>query len=222
MKFYSLFTALLTSAFLISCAESDRPKGLIEAPSTPQSGGDSGSDNGGGGSDDSLDRTDLLGTWTKPCTNMGTVGFRQDSLVIGATTVQIRMDFDQTDSTCRGNPDLEARGNFTYTTPAFQPLVNTNIDLVLKTIKAKIKNTAAVATANAASFCGFNDWAVDVEKDVTGRDCIQDMPAANKNFYQILRLETAHRLFVGALTEAQDGSDPSKRPTNLESVPFTK
>lgn len=223
MKTTSKLLILFLSATIVSCARDTDPRGLISPPNIQQ-GDDNDGDNDNGGDDDNdvLDRSDLNGTWVKACESAGTLGFRRNRLTFTNTTVQFRADIHQNDSTCNNTADLEVRSNFTQTTPGFTAGQNSNVDATLQNIKAKFNTNTAATAANVANFCGFSDWAAGVEKDVTGRDCIEDLPDAGERFYQIVRLESESRLFVGQVTDSQDGSSPGDRPTNLESTPYTK
>jgi len=180
-----------------------------------------GNDNGGT-ANDIIEQTDLVGNWNKGCEASGVAGFRNDSLVFDATTVQLVTQVHQSDSTCTGTSDFEARANFNYTVPTFDPAANNNIDLVLNNIRAKFNSPLATNAANAADFCGFDDWAVGVEKDVTGRDCIEELPDSGGQFFQIFKLETEDRLFVGQVDSAHDGESAAERPNALESKPYVR
>jgi len=198
---------ILSLAFAVACNNND----------------DSSDSNTGGLATDPLDMTDLNGSWTKICQAMAPSGFRKDSLVIDATTVQmIAQIYPQADGTCAGTADLEARANLNYTIAAFDPAIHNPVDMSLNQILAKVNSTTAAAIANASSFCGFNDWAVGVDKDVTGRNCVTNLPSAGGAFYQIFKLEDANRLFVGQIDTDHDGTTPAKRPTALEATPYTK
>jgi len=184
---------------------------------------DSSDNNSGGLATDVLGITDLYGSWTQTCEAIAPTGFRKDSLVIDATTVQmIAQIYPQTGSSCAGTADVEARANLNYVITAFNPAMNNPVDMSLNQILAKVNSVTAAAVANASSFCGFNDWSVGVEKDITGRNCVTNLPSAGGAFYQIFKLEDANRLFVGQIDTDHDGTTTAKRPTALESTPYTK
>lgn len=209
------FAKILSALFLcltISCAQDDYH------PDPPAN-----NDNSGAADDDApITQADLVGNWSKPCEAAGTAGFRKDALTFDATTVQLQTQVHQGDSSCEGTADLEARANFNYTVPSFDPAANNQIDLVLNHIRAKINSALAVAAANTQNFCGFSDWAIGVEKDVTGRDCIEELPGAGGRFFQIFKFETRDRLFVGQVDSAHDGDTAAERPTALEATPYTR
>jgi hypothetical protein len=179
--------------------------------------------NGGTGNNSGAPVPELVGTWVKPCTTGGANGHRRDSLAIDATTFQMMVSYDQADATCAGTPDLEARAVFNYSLPAAYTAGNVNnVDLVLNNVLARVNSTTGAAAANVASLCGFNDWQAGVERDVTGRHCIEDLPDRGRQYYQIFKLQGTNQLFVGNFDSTHNGESPAQRPAELETQPFTK
>lgn len=211
MAFSKTLTILLLS-LTMACANND------------DDDSNSGNDNSGNNdsANDVLEVGDLVGTWEKTCESAGSVGFRRDSLVFDASTVQLIAELHQGDSACEGTSDLRAVAHFNYTVPAFDPAANSQVDLVLNSIRAQFNSNLAVTAANAANFCGYADWAVGVEKDVTGRNCIEELPGAGGNFFQIFHFENESRLFVGQVDSAHDGETAEERPVALEATPYTR
>lgn len=211
-KILSMFVLI----FAVACSSNN------DDDNAGSSDGSGGTGNDGAATDGAITTADLIGTWMKACHSAGTAGFRNETLTFDATTVELGSFLHQSDSTCAGTPDVEARANFAYTVGSFDPVAINPIDMTLNHIRAKVNSNAAALAANTAELCGFTDWAPGVEKDVTGRGCIEQLPGTGGRFYQIFKLETESRLFVGQIDDAHDGETSGERPVALEAEPFTK
>ena len=93
--------------------------------------------------------------------------------------------------------------------------------MILTTIKAKVNTPAAQVAANAEELCGFTDWQIGIEKDVTGLNCIENLPSSGGDFFQIFFLGD-DRLFVGEIDDDHSGETADERPETLEAMPFEK
>lgn len=165
---------------------------------------------------------DLLGSWSKPCASAGAQGgFARNSITVDTQTATFMSQVYQTSSDCSGTPDLESRANFNYTIPTFVAGQKSPINLTMNAINARFNTATAVALANASSFCGFTDWQVSVERNVTGRNCIADLPAAGQPYYHLFQV-TGSQLFIGQIDSAHSGRTPETRPTELESTPYAR
>lgn len=165
---------------------------------------------------------ELQGTWAKPCASAGTEGgFSRNSISVQANNIQLQTLVFQNSPTCEGTADLDARAQFTFTVPSFASGQINAIDLIHQQLLAKFNTTQAVAFANVSAFCGFTDWQVGVDKNVAGRNCIANIPAAGQPFYQIFQVNPS-QLFVGQIDSQTNGQTPETRPTKLESTPYNR
>jgi hypothetical protein len=93
--------------------------------------------------------------------------------------------------------------------------------MVVNSIRARFNTNEGVALANTTGFCGFRDWSTGVEKEVSGRNCIEGLPSAGQPYYDIFKVQTP-QLFIGQVDQAHGGKTPETRPTQLESTPYTR
>lgn len=164
---------------------------------------------------------EIQGSWTKACASIGAEGYRKSSITVRDNTLQLQEVGYQKSSTCEGTSDFDARANFTFTVPNYTTGQTNNMDMVLQQVLMRINSSNGVVYANAANLCGFNDWQINTDKDVTGRNCIFALPKAGEAFYQIFRASPTE-LFVGKLDDQKNGTTPETRPNELEQTPYTR
>lgn len=82
--------------------------------------------------------------------------------------------------------------------------------------------TDVAMSLNLFSYCGFQNWTINVPKDVTGLICQgQTMPAAEVRDFDIFQVDAQGVLYWGLRTSAFDGASPERRPIALNTAnPF--
>ncbi|MDH5561044.1 MAG: hypothetical protein OEY59_09355 [Deltaproteobacteria bacterium] len=98
-----------------------------------------------------------------------------------------------------------------------------DIDFTIRGVFLKPIVQDAVTFLNQDSLCGFNDWAIGVEKDISGRSCAfgdqggsEVMPNKGDMMYDIF-VQTNNLLFFGDSYDAtNDGSTPETRPQDID------
>lgn len=83
-----------------------------------------------------------------------------------------------------------------------------------------LMNASSVATANAGSLCGANDWAIGTQKDVSACAAIVDqLPASIYNLAKVDTTATPNTLQLGDCTSVSgvDCTTSVKRATSLDS-----
>jgi hypothetical protein len=165
---------------------------------------------------------ELLGTWTKPCASGGgSTGFSKNSFIVDADKLQIQASVFQSSSDCTGTADLETRAQFKYSVANYVTGQVNPIDMTLQQVLARMNTAQGILVANAANFCGFNDWKITVDKDVTGRNCVAHLPSAGEPYYQIFKISDSD-LFIGEVNTLHTGRTPESRPVALETTPYKK
>jgi len=100
------------------------------------------------------------------------------------------------------------------------------IDYTLATFSLTPMDATVVTSYNTGSFCGFNDWALGVSKDVTGLTCnSSSIPSAGDMSYDIFQIYTTSipsagivegELNFGYYDASHDGTSDAQRPTSLD------
>ena len=91
--------------------------------------------------------------------------------------------------------------------------------------KAVLQDADYISAANDQALCGFTDWAVGVEKDLTGVDCGDGsvMPKAGAMSYDIYQIKDGQLYFGDSSRDGHDGSSPTTRPTKINTdMPYKK
>lgn len=165
---------------------------------------------------------DLIGTWNKICgSSVASLEFARSSIIVGATTATMLTQIFQTSSTCAGTPEMETRSSLGYQAPSYVAGAVNFINMVVNSVQVRINTAVAVQAANLASFCGFNDWQLGVEREVAGRTCVSNLPAAGQPYYDIFKIQGGN-LFIGQVDATHDGKRPENRPSELEATPYTR
>jgi len=90
------------------------------------------------------------------------------------------------------------------------------VDITLGTSILTIYDSSLVSSYNSTSYCGFNDWAVAVGKDITGQTCSgYTMATAGTRVYNIFYV-TNGVLKFGIGDSSHDGSSDTLRPITLD------
>lgn len=108
----------------------------------------------------------------------------------------------------------------------FLPNGARQIDFVFTSVHMKPSTEQIAEHYRTRRICGYRDWAVGVEREVTGRECdffglgsVVRVPAAGSRKFGIVKIE-AEALYFGELSLDRDGSTPEKRPLVLDLRPY--
>lgn len=102
------------------------------------------------------------------------------------------------------------------------------MDFEFTSVRLLLKNPQLVEDFNQRQVCGFSDWQLDNEKEISGRHCEiftigspHRIPSVGDTRYGIYHLQDDQLLF-GRLTRGQNALTPEKRPTNFDPRPYRK
>lgn len=119
---------------------------------------------GGGGSSSSNDNLNLVGTWLADCEDDSGES-SQLEWVVTSSVATFRQSF-YSDTGCSEGDKYEINDyNYSYETTA------TSFVGTLNSFEITLTDSSTVSSENSSSYCGYNDWVINVEKDVTGQDC---------------------------------------------------
>jgi len=89
------------------------------------------------------------------------------------------------------------------------------IDLTYSTSTMTLYKPSLIEKYNHEKVYGYNDWKVDVPKNISGRSYSQsDQPAANARF-SLYRVEN-NKMYLGRIIGSKDGSSAEKRHVALD------
>ncbi len=97
------------------------------------------------------------------------------------------------------------------------------VDFIFSKVLFSFYDSAVIAHLNNSQYCGYSDWALGAEKDVTGRTCDgKPMPKSGEGVYDIAAVH-GDKLYGGKRDFEFNGTSPEKRPAELDrSRPFVK
>jgi hypothetical protein len=100
------------------------------------------------------------------------------------------------------------------------------LDFIFSSVSLKPRDERTAETYRARILCGFRDWAVNEEKEITGRQCdffglgsVVDIPAKGDKKFGIVKVAPG-ALYFGRLSPARDGSSVEMRPEELDPIPY--
>jgi len=156
----------------------------------------------------------LQGPWLQPCAarNIRTESFQGNQ-------VRLSESFYNDDLCQSGLISFISQGTFTL------PQVG-QMDFQFTAMSLVLKHPHFVADFNQRQVCGFSDWQLEVEKEISGRLCEifgspQRIPAVGDKRYGIYHLNGDQLLF-GKLSREQNAMSPEKRPTNFDPRPYIR
>jgi len=144
--------------------------------------------------DDEKDNTtsELEGTWSSVCYASGSY-YLIDSIIVSGTNFAIKEEHHD-DSNCNTD-NATVVYNFsglsikdavvTFTSGATGHDFSVNVS----NVKATLQNSSEVSYTNTNNGCGFSDWALNTEKDITGKTCgSTTYPPANVTLLGLYKL----------------------------------
>jgi len=133
---------------------------------------------------ESGNQVELNGSWSAGCTADVDAGGESEKFVntISGSSFSMEGNVWINSTVCSGASDSTMSMSGTATlggevtaTLSGSSVIATKADLVISTAQTTINDEDIVSWANSGEgFCGYNDWAVGVPKDVLGTDCAPD------------------------------------------------
>jgi hypothetical protein len=132
-----------------------------------------------------------------------------------------------TDAGCT-QTTYSSTSNGTYSVPSTQvaPAGAAPMDSAITDISMAVADSALVTQVNEHSFYGYNDWAVNAAKDITGRHAsasdTQDPADMLRTTYGIFQIING-KLYFGKTSPEQPLTTAAQRPKALDMTkPYTK
>jgi len=121
----------------------------------------------------------IQGAWRGQCYPGEPGGSLLESLIVNGSYIKWRWTISSTTNNCTA-PDFNMDINGTFTLGAASSAVPgaTNISMTSVNGGVTLLNAAAVTAANSGSWCGFNNWQLNVTKTVD-ISCVSDSPAGS-------------------------------------------
>jgi hypothetical protein len=164
--------------------------------------------------------TSMLGTWSQTCQANSNYS-QKSSLKIDATNIEVTGQVFVNDNVCTTAPYAVSRYIMAY---SFGNLVagTNNVDYATVGVKMRYGNAVAVSGANASAYCGFTDWQLNVEKDISGLSCTGiNQDAVGSHHYSIFKIQNGN-LYLGQTDATHDGNSVAARPTNFDPIYYIK
>lgn len=158
----------------------------------------------------------LDGLWQQPCTNgnMRTEFFQQQSVSLN--------EIFFSDKDCR-QASVVFINDGTFVLPAAGWM-----DFKFTSVRLRLVSQAAVTNFNDRKVCGFADWQLGTEKEISGRSCEifviglpQRIPTAGDMRYGIYKIDQDH-LYLGKLSKEHNASTPAARPIDFDPRSYVK
>jgi len=185
------------------------------------SNGDSGTPKDNPGAQ-AIDESVIQGSWKDACQSYGGGGYERslENLisVVGADLTVTVNTFNN--KTCSNSLSDMMKIKFTFEIPSRSNLdPNTfNLNLTLQSVTQIVFDQDAANAFNTVAHCGFTNWVVGVEKNITGLACISGL---NSKTHSILKV-SATSLQVGSPDNAHNGKTEAQRHVQLEAKVYSK
>ncbi len=162
--------------------------------------------------------TPLEGEWQIPCESglSKEQNFRNESSV---TTESFHTDRD-----CQNlSFEFETTGFLRF--PTENPIW---IDFIYESVSLRLFNQEIIDDFNQRQVCGVSNWQRATKRNITGLKCAlfnthkeSPMAAEGQQKFGIYKLQN-DSLYFGEMTQANDGSNPLKRPVQFSQSPYRK
>lgn len=121
---------------------------------------------------------------------------------------------------CSGAASFAITSRMTFDIPSKSETDPTilNVDTVLQSLTETVLDQPTAILFNKIEHCGFTDWTVGQEKDVTGLDC---GAKKGETVYSVVKI-TGDQLQLGESDAVNDGTTPERRHKNLGQQVFTR
>jgi hypothetical protein len=119
-----------------------------------------------------------------------------------------------------------SRGKINLGEAVREPQGALSIDFTFSSVHMRPLYERTVEIYNKRHVCGISDWALNEEREVTGRECdffglgsVMRIPAAGEKRFGIVKV-TEGALYFGRLTPEKNGLTPEARPVQLDPAPY--
>lgn len=138
-------------------------------------------------------------------------------------TWKIRMSYDPSSLTKLILPTTNSFLNDqTYIKPGISSANNyTNINTTMISMSQVVYDQDMANLYNTIAYCGFTDWVVGIEKDITGLPCMTGANKAGQKIYSIFSIDN-HQLKMGEADSTHDGLTPEARHVKLSDSIFSR
>jgi hypothetical protein len=175
------------------------------------------------------EKSELEGTWATSClaekSQDGSIeSHLKTTTVFGKDSyVSTNTSYTDADTTCTGSAVyvVEHTANYTVGADVATPAGSKILDSTPTKVLITLKTEEFVTFFNGGKFCGAEDWAIDVAKDVTTQTCGDNDGPMNAARYDIYDVEGT-TLKLGDDTDSESGTTAAKRPTTLSSDVYNK
>ena len=166
----------------------------------------------------------VIGNWKDTCKTWGS----GDQLSSGYTTasfaestvVFVGENYKSTD--CTGEKTSSMKMTFSFEIPSRSSLGANVFDFntTPRNVVYIISDQDTVNVMNTLAYCGFTDWVVGVEKDITGKSCFIG-PKSGEVIYSVMKI-TETQLQLGEPDDSHIGKTPEQRHVQFASQSFIK
>lgn len=165
----------------------------------------------------------VQGSWQGPC--MSSIG--NEHMISGMTVATfssselILTGSNFASKDCSGMETGKLTGSFAYeiSTPSEIDPNIFNLNVSLRSLSQVFYDQDEANAANSMSYCGFTDWIVGVEKDITGLACTSGMGSPGKTIFSIIKVFD-NQIQLGESDSSHDGSTPELRHVLLSEETF--
>lgn len=163
----------------------------------------------------------LNGTWAQPCRG----GYFRTETFLGNAATYVERNFS--DGACT-QPSVvtTSRGEIELGEGVSAPAGAMALDFTFTSVTLKPVTDDAAAAWRERGVCGSRDWLAGEERDVTGRECdfsglgsVTRVPKLGDRRFGVVKIDSG-QIFFGRLSPERDGADPSRRPIELDPVPY--
>lgn len=192
----------------------------IQAACAPSGGSDSNSSEG----KQTIAEQMLKGNWKDSCQSWGEGEYLQSSYSVvsveGSAVKTSVHDFASSD--CTGEKTRVMSVTFTFTIPSRSVLGPDiyNVDSVYRGVTEVVLDQDTANMYNTGAHCGYTDWIVGIEKDVTDKSCMTGLKAGEAS-YVIMKI-TETQLQAGEPDDVHTGKTPELRFVKLGANVFSK
>jgi hypothetical protein len=163
------------------------------------------------------------GTWETACINSNNQYGKNVLTVTGANMNQVSYAYG--DAACATQwLTVEMSATAQYGADSQIVAGAKELDVVVSKVYLTGNESRIVDYLNQNTFCGFSDWAINQQKDITGLTCGEEtMPKTGDPYYDIYGQLQDGKLALGLADKEYDGKTVEKRVRHLDTEhPLTK
>ncbi|MCX6130996.1 MAG: hypothetical protein NTX25_18300 [Proteobacteria bacterium] len=157
------------------------------------------------------------GKWKMPCIMDGDERLLITYEISKKSMIYSSEEFSKSDDNClKSLKSVVAKGDFNLGKNIPEKTGVQEFDYTASSYLLTLHDASLVTSFNQNLFCGFSDWKIEVEKDLSKSECFM-----SKTQYSLIKVES-NKLFWGRTTDQLDESTAAKRPTEIEAAVFAK